>query len=215
MNSDPRDIEAQTLQFYNENAKEFFEHTVGLNFSAWQDPFLALLPPGGKILDAGCGSGRDSKRFLQMGHKVTAFDASPTMVERARTVTGLPVRLLRFQDVDFVCEFDGVWANASLLHVPKALILNALRPLVRALKPGGVFYASFRFGDQETYQDGRLFNNYNEEGFRAVAAQLAGVEILNMQISQDTRPEKREMIWLNVIMKLHSLNTGQLMGKIV
>jgi SAM-dependent methyltransferase len=195
------EIERQTLQFYDRNVKEFFEHTVGLDMSAWQDPFVALLPPGGRILDAGCGSGRDSKRFTQLGHDVTAFDASTTMVERARKVTGLPVRLMRFQDVDYIAEFDGVWACASLLHVPKCAILQAVRPLVRALKPGGIFYASFRFGDEETYLDGILFNNYTDAAFREVVSRIPELSILSIQLAQDTRCEHPDLIWLNAILK--------------
>lgn len=201
MINNPLDIESQTLQFYNQNAKEFFEHTVGLDLSAWHAPFLALLPPGGHILDAGCGSGRDSRRFLQLGYQVTAFDASPTMVERATKVTGLPVRLLRFQEVDYDAKFDGVWACASLLHIPKTEIFAAMRRLVNALKPGGIFYASFRFGAEESYQDGRIFNNYTEDSFRELAAQFPMLDVLSIQLTQDTRPDRAEMLWIHGIMK--------------
>ncbi|HZU86852.1 MAG TPA: class I SAM-dependent methyltransferase [Anaerolineaceae bacterium] len=201
MTNDPLEIERHTLQFYNQNIKEFYEHTVGLDLSAWHAPFLALLPPGGRILDAGCGSGRDSRRFLQMGYRVTAFDASPTMVEHATQLTGLPVRNLRFQDVNYEEEFDGVWACASLLHIPKNEILNAVSPLVRALKPGGIFYASFRFGAQETYQDERIFNNYTEDTFRELVGHLPELSILSIQLTQDTRPERAEMLWLHGIVR--------------
>jgi SAM-dependent methyltransferase len=96
-------------RFYRKNAQHFFERTAYLKVESLYQDFLPLLPAGGRILDAGCGSGRDTKAFAERGYQMTAFDATPELVELARQFTGLPIRLLRFQEMDYVVasgEFD-------------------------------------------------------------------------------------------------------------
>jgi len=125
------------------------------------------VPEGARILDAGCGSGRDAKRFLEMGYEVTAFDASGELCALASRHVGRPVLRMRFDEVRFEDEFDGVWACASLLHVPRREMDGALARLSRSLKPGGVFYASFRYREGEViHEDGRHFADCTEEAFR-------------------------------------------------
>ena len=102
---------------------------------AW---FLDNVPAGGAVLEAGCGSGRDALVFLRAGRAVTAFDGSAEMVRRASAHTGLPVRHMTFQEMDWDSAFDGVWASASLLHVPRAELPAVMQRIVRALKPRGV-----------------------------------------------------------------------------
>src|SRR5579859_643185 len=107
-----------TLDFYERNGAKFAAQTQALDMSAFYDRFLANLPPHGHILDAGCGSGRDSKAFLERGYKVTAIDATQSFVDMASAYTGLPVQKMTFQAMSFNNAFDGIWACASLLHVP-------------------------------------------------------------------------------------------------
>src|SRR4029079_479759 len=104
--------------FYRANAQSFFERTAYLEGGEMYAPFLARLPVGAQILDAGCGSGRDTKAFAERGYAVTAFDATPEMAELARAFSGQPERVLRFQEMNYQEEFGGIWACASLLHVP-------------------------------------------------------------------------------------------------
>ena len=107
-----------TLAYYNSHADEFVRRTRNLDLSATREAFTALLPRAGRILDAGCGSGRDSLAFLEGGFSVTAFDGSNALAQLASTLTGLRVLCLRFAELTFASEFDGVWACASLLHLP-------------------------------------------------------------------------------------------------
>jgi 2-polyprenyl-3-methyl-5-hydroxy-6-metoxy-1,4-benzoquinol methylase len=168
--------------YYDENAQNYFETTVGHDVSALYDLFLPFLVPKAKILDAGCGSGRDSKFFLTQGYAVTAFDGSQKMAELARQHTGLPVAHKTFSDVNEEEEFDAIWAGASLLHVPKLFLPRILHKLKAALKPQGVWYMSFRHGETELNEGDRYFNDQTEDSLRKMLEQLGGLEIIHMSI---------------------------------
>src|SRR5690348_11531546 len=103
-----------TGEFYRQNARAYAAETLGVDMGTLYEPFLALLPAGGHILDAGCGSGRDAREFKRQGYHVTAIDASPELARLASETTGEPVRVLRFEEMMYEAEFDGVWACASL-----------------------------------------------------------------------------------------------------
>jgi SAM-dependent methyltransferase len=108
-----------TIAYYDKNGQEFAERTQHLDASTLYQPFLGLVPENGHLLDAGCDSGRDTRAFLERGYKVTAIDASETMVTLATRYTGQPVLKMRFKELSFCEVFDGIWACASLLHVPR------------------------------------------------------------------------------------------------
>jgi SAM-dependent methyltransferase len=132
------------IGYYQHNAGTFFADTVEVAMTPLYRHFLPLLPDRGRILDAGCGSGRDAKAFSALGHQVTAFDASPALIALAERNLGQPVHCLRFQDITWQDSFDGIWACASLLHVPAVELPDAMQRLCRALEPGGILYASFK-----------------------------------------------------------------------
>ncbi len=134
--------------------------------SALYPPFIDCLPPGARILDAGCGSGRDVKAFSEMGFAVEAFDASAELVVLARQLSGKPVAQMRFQDVDAVERYDGIWCCASLLHVSQAELPGVMTKLAIALKPGGVGYLSFKHGHGEREKDGRRFTDMDVAGLQ-------------------------------------------------
>ena len=122
----------KTLQHYNVNAESFAANTVAVDFSQIQQEFLSTLPPGANILDFGCGSGRDTKYFLEQGYKVDAIDGSPMLCKLASTHTGIKVRQMLFQELHAKEKYDGIWACASILHVAKKvkkkkLILKLIR----------------------------------------------------------------------------------------
>jgi SAM-dependent methyltransferase len=141
------DSGASTLAYYDSQSEEFCQRTATLDMSRFYAPFLELMPAGGSILDAGCGSGRDSLAFLQKGYRVVSMDASPAMVKAAAALIGKTVRLLTFAEMDFDAEFDGIWACASLLHVPREHLSCILARFARALKSNGAFYLSFKYGN--------------------------------------------------------------------
>jgi SAM-dependent methyltransferase len=196
-----------TIDFYDQNGQAFFDRTVNLDITEVWQPFLELVPAGGHILDAGCGSGRETKTFRDLGYRVTAFDASETMVRLASEYTGLPVLHLTFEQMDFESEFDGIWANASLLHVPLAGLPAVFEKFIRALKPGAVWYASFKWGTGEKLaDDGRTFTNFDEDTFRTLAAQFPTLKIEQLWKSVDQRPEAKGSSWLNVILRRSDTN---------
>jgi SAM-dependent methyltransferase len=165
--------EAQSLnvRFYDTHAEQYCRDTVGLDMSEGRARFLAHLPPGGQILDAGCGSGRDSLAFLEAGYRVRAIDASVELVRQARA-RGVPAEVKTFQQVDEKEAFDGIWASASLLHVPRAELVSVLRRLARALRPGGIMYITLKYGEGEAVTaDGRFFCYHTPETFEAVVRQ--------------------------------------------
>lgn len=188
-----------TLKYYQDNAQIFFDGTVNVDMSSLYETFTKHLAPGARVLDAGCGSGRDAKAFLEMGYQVEAFDASSAMVELAREHTGLPVQVMTFADVDWQEEFDGIWCCASLLHVPAVELPGVMRKLADALKPGGVWYVSFKYGDGEREVDGRRFTDMDEGGLKALIREIKKIETFELWTTKDKRPHKTE-VWVNGIL---------------
>ncbi len=191
-----------SARYYDEHADEFYALSVGADMTALRDAFLAHLPPGTRILDAGCGSGRDSRAFLDRGFRVTALDASAAMVARASALLDQPVLHMRFADLTFDEAFDGIWACASLLHVPRAEMPTVLDRLGRALAPGGVLFASFKWGDGEVVRDGRLFTSYDEASFtRLLDAANATLPVIDLWRTEDVRPGRGGEYWLDVLLR--------------
>ncbi len=189
-----------TLKYYQDNAQTFFDGTVNVDMSSLYETFTRHLAPGAKVLDAGCGSGRDAKAFLEMGYQVEAFDAASAMVELAREHTGLPVQVMTFADVDWKEEFDGIWCCASLLHVPAEELPGVMRKLADALKPGGVWYVSFKYGDGEREVDGRRFTDMDEGKLRALLSTVAMIAVISLWTTQDKRP-LRDEVWINGVLR--------------
>lgn len=195
-----RHSKTSTIRFYDEHADEYVRATVGVNMESLYEPFLSHVPPCGRILDAGCGSGRDSKAFLDRGYQVVSIDASQRMVDATTNLTGQQGRLLAFQEVGFSEEFDGVWACASLLHVPLAELPGVIGRLASALRPSAVLYASFKVGCGERNQDGRLFTDMEEASFTVLLGGIGGVELLQLWHTDDQRPDRDEK-WLNALLR--------------
>lgn len=186
-----------TIDFYNKNAQAYFESTVELDMSRLYAPFLERLRPGAKVLDAGCGSGRDSLFFKSQGFKVTAFDASEEMVRLASQLLGQPVLHMTFEDLNLPDEYDGIWACASLLHVERTQLPAVIAELAKYLKPGGVFYMSFKYGNEENWKDGRYFNCLDEDHLLTILQYLPELTVEGMFITTDVRPDRKVERWLN------------------
>ena len=119
------------IDYYNIYADDFYAGSVDADMSEWRNRFIKYLPDGGRVLDAGCGSGRDSKAFIVQGYSVVAIDASREMCLRASELLGQEVWQMRFDEMSFDDEFDGVWACASLLHVPVSEMADVLKKIKR------------------------------------------------------------------------------------
>ncbi len=191
----------KTLDYYNQNAEDFINRTVDADMHYCQDKFIKLLEPNAYILDAGCGSGRDSLYFMQQGFKVCAIDGSEEMCKAASDYIGQPVECIKFQDIDYEEMFDGVWACASLLHVPKQELPGILRKFYRALKPNGVMYASFKYGDKEEERLGRFFSDYHLEEIEKIFVEGAGFEVIEGFETEDVRPDYAGKPWVNVVVR--------------
>lgn len=166
-----------TLGFYDNNGDDFFRNTVNIDLSHIYAPFLKQVPQDAHILDAGCGSGRDSKYFLERGYRVTAFDGSRKMAQLASEYTGLDVLHITFDEMTWQDEFDAIWANASLLHLPMLDLLPVFVKLAHALKRGGVMYVSFKWGQGNRTDDkGRHFTYCDEVNFPALLARYNDAE---------------------------------------
>lgn len=189
-----------TLHYYLNHAQDFFDGTVNVDMTPLYEAFTQHLPNGGRVLDAGCGSGRDAKAFHERGYLVDAFDASSAMVELARQHTGLPVQLMTFSEIDGNAQYDGIWCCASLLHVPSSELPAVMQKLADALKPGGVWYVSFKYGNGERVQGERRFTDLDEEGLRELLRAVPGMEIASLWATQDNRPDRDET-WLNGILR--------------
>ena len=196
---------SKTIDFYNNNAADFVSGTINADVTYIQDRFLALLPKGAKILDFGCGSGRDTKYFIEKGFRAEGVDGSEELCRIASENTGTTVRHMMFNELDEIDTYDGIWACASILHLPKSELRDVLMKMIRAVKDGGYLYVSFRHGDFEGYINDRYFSYFTEEGFEEFIGDLQEIEIVDKWVSEDVRPDRREMKWLNLI--LRKLNT--------
>lgn len=156
-----------TLAFYENRADEFCRKTAAADLNETYRPFLSTLHKGATILDAGCGSGRDARAFLEKGFRVKAFDASPKVAEIASRYIGQPCDVLSFEQMDYNQEFDGIWACASLLHVSHGAMPKTLDRLAKALKPKGTLFVSLKEGEGESIaNDGRFFSYFRAQEFK-------------------------------------------------
>ncbi|HEY5716200.1 MAG TPA: class I SAM-dependent methyltransferase, partial [Psychromonas sp.] len=149
-------------QYYDNNAQNFYDSTITVNMQSLYRKFLPLIPAAGSILDAGCGAGRDSKAFLDLGFDVDAFDASEKLALLASELTGRKIAVDLFQTYKNNKTFDAIWACASLLHVPLKELPAVFSSLSGMLKTDGLFYCSFKYGEGEVLRNGRLFTDLNE-----------------------------------------------------
>lgn len=191
----------KTLDYYNNHAATFTKDTISVEFEEKQNMLLKYLELGMHILDFGCGSGRDSKAFLQKGYQVTAMDGSNEMCKVASQTIGQEVICKKFQDLESENVYDGVWACASILHVPLVELSNIIEKIAKVLKPNGYFYASFKYGDFEGQRNGRYFTDMTEKRLKVLLAPFQQLEIIEIIITSDVREGRQDEKWLNVIVK--------------
>lgn len=191
----------KTLDYYNQNADTFFSGTVSVDFTQTQDKFLNYLNVGDSILDFGCGSGRDTKYFLEAGMKVDAIDGSEEMCRIASEYTGIEVQQMLFQELDAHDKYNGIWACASILHLPKNELKSVLQKMAIALKKYGIIYASFKYGEFEGERNGRYFTDFTMETFQTFIQDIEGLQIKADWMTGDVRPGRGEERWLNLILQ--------------
>jgi len=185
------------IEYYNKNADSFYRGTVGVDMSYLRNKFVFLLPENACVMDVGCGSGRDSKAFIETGFFVIAVDAAKEMCKRASKYLNHEVLQMRFEDISFENVFDGIWACASLLHVSMGELPDIMLKMHAALKNGGIIYASFKYGDGLKIRGERSFCDFNERSVEPLFKN-AGFDIISTEISHDSRPGREDEKWINV-----------------
>ncbi|QXM06449.1 class I SAM-dependent methyltransferase [Crassaminicella indica] len=190
-----------TKNYYNKNARIFIENTIKADMTKIYQKFEKYLKKGDRILDLGCGSGRDSLYFMNKGYDVLAVDYSEELVKSASKLLNKEVIILDMREMDFYEEFDAIWACASILHINREDINNVIRNCERALKNGGIFYLSFKYGDKEEWRNERFFNYYNETSFKRLIDQFPYLNIIETWKTKDVRKGREDEFWLNMIIK--------------
>jgi mutator protein MutT len=193
---------AATLDYYRHNAAKYVQETIdNTGHHPVRQRFLDLLSPDSLILDLGCGSGQDSRFFLDHGHQVTAVDAVAEIAEYAAKLLGRPVRVMKAEELDEEGLYDGIWACASLVHIPKSRMGLIFSRVLNALKPGGIWYTSFKKGETETEDDRqRFFNNYTIPLLQQLLLQFPGAEVIDISESSALLRGKKQ-VWLSVLVK--------------
>ena len=190
-----------TLGYYDNHADEFYKSTVNVQISTMQECFLEKLKKGSYILDFGCGSGRDTKYFLEKGCSVDAIDGSKELCKLASEYTGIEVKNMFFHELVEVDKYDGIWACSSILHLPIDELAKVMRKMVVALKENGIIYTSFKYGIFAGERNGRFFTDMTEETFAEFLSRIDGLEVEEQWTTSDVRPGRGEEKWLNLILR--------------
>lgn len=164
----------RTLDFYNTEAAAYAAASHGAGMLG---DFIAALAPGARVLDLGCGGGRDSATLRDAGFVVTSVDGSPGLAAEAKRRLNIDVRVMRFDELDFVDAFDGVWASASLHHARVEDLPALFAAIRRATKSGGVFHATLKGGEDRRDRFGRFFCAMSEGALASLAADWASAQI--------------------------------------
>lgn len=196
-------ITYDTLNYYNENAELYCEQTKVGNIQENYDRFLKTIPAGSYILDFGCGSGRDSKYFIENGYKVRAIDGSSEICKITSKYINQEVECMKFEDLDDVEVYDGIWACSSILHVEKDNLPGILDKMLRSLKSGGVIYTSFKLGHGYEIKEGKYYNYITKEEMEDILKTLS-IEAKLIDYFE-TKPSTKRIspntIWGNFVIK--------------
>lgn len=190
-----------TLGYYDTHADKFYNSTVNIEFSKMQNRFLSKLKKDSYILDFGCGSGRDTKYFLEQGCRVDAIDGSAELCRLAVEYTGIEVKKMFFQDLAEVDKYDGIWACSSILHLPIDELKEVMKKMAAALKENGIIYTSFKYGTFEGERNGRFFTDMTEKTFAEFIGEIEDLKVEEQWTTSDVRPGRGEEKWLNLILR--------------
>ena len=199
----PQDVPDSTIQYYEDHAETFAENTINADMEDIRYRFLSYLCQGSYILDFGCGTGRDTKAFRDLGYEVDALDGSASLCRIASDFTGIPVQCVDFRNYSPKPEvrYEGIWACASLLHLNKQEMRPVLQQLAKALRTGGILYLSFKYGEYEGERNGRYFTDFTLEGFKEFLKDLPEYRLVEHWLTGDVRPGIEKKKWLNMILE--------------
>lgn len=190
----------RTIAYYNAQGESYYARTVGVDMAANRDRFLGLVQPGGRIMDLGAGSGRDLAVFRQRGFAAEGLEASEVLCRLAGQHAGVRVVCQRLQDWQGEQLYDGIWANAVLLHLTKGECRKFLGRVGDCLAPEGIFYFSLKCGIVTGMDgEGRYFANYSPQEIRQLV-QGSGLSLLELWESGD-QLQWQGFCWVNVLAK--------------
>jgi SAM-dependent methyltransferase len=190
-----------TINYYDLNAQKYAESTINVKISESLEMFCKNLPEKARVLDVGCGSGRDSLYFKSKGFNVTAIDASAELAKFASKQIGQEVLIRDVKDLGFKNEFDAVWCMASLLHLKKDELPLAIKNCIQSLKveEPGFFFASFKIGNGSGYdENGRFFSYYQKEELKEILENTQYFEKIQFQENED-KLGRNEVSWISFV----------------
>jgi SAM-dependent methyltransferase len=198
--SKPRRDE-QTSQFYSKTA-ETYVASGSRRTSSFLQSFINMLPVGGRVLELGCGGGRDAQAMIAAGFDVDPTDGTPEIALQAEALLKRKVRIMRFDELAEISVYDAVWANASLLHVPRVSLPDVLAKVFASLKPGGLHFASYKAGGVEGRDShGRCFNYLSEQDAADLYRASAPWKLLNVEEHQGGGYQGTQGPWVSVLAK--------------
>ncbi len=200
--SDLDDIEKVTLAHYDNSAESFWQGTKDHDVSQNIEAFLNALPEDRPldILDFGCGPGRDVHTFKVLGHNPVGLDGSQSFCEMAKKHSSCPVLHQQFLSLDLQENtFDGIFANASLFHVPSKELPRVLLELYTALLPSGILFTSNPRGNVEGW-NGQRYGHYMELEVSKGFLETAGFEIIHHYYRPEGLPCEQQP-WLAIVSK--------------
>lgn len=205
-------IKEKTIDFYNVNAVSYFNSTVDVDMSEAYNRFVKYVKPQGTIMDIGAGSGRDIKYFMKAGFKVYGIDASEELCRLSAEYTGAKITCQTIQDWIPHMQYDGVWANASLIHLSIEEVAVFIQRLPRILSDTGVLYISLKEGLHEGIDEkGRYFNGVSADNISSALLTVKGLSILESWISEDTLL-RANIKWRNIIIGKQRRNEHEFEG---
>lgn len=191
------------LDYYKKNAKDYYELSLKDNLESIYIKYLNYLPKNAYILDFGCGSGRDSKYFIERGYKVKAIDGSEELCKLASNYLNQEVICMHFEDLDDINTYDGIWACSSILHVEKELLPSILTKMINSLKPNGIIYTSFKIGTGSSITNGKYYNYIDKTEMIDILNNInKNIKLIDyFETSPTEHQPEQNIIWGNFIIK--------------
>lgn len=188
-----------SINYYNKNADKYFESTYQVDMHKLYESFIKHLPKTGLILDLGCGSGRDSYYFKQLGYEIVPMDLASELAKHATNLLEQEVIIQDMRTLNDTNKYTGIWACASILHLAPNEIKPMLERCYQALTANGIFYLSFKYGTTNYSEEERSFTCFDETSFKALIKDL-NFEILELYTTGDVRSDFNTK-WLNIVLK--------------